>query len=144
MKMTLKQERFIQAYVRNSGNATQAAIAAGYSEKGSRVEGARLLTKANIMQAIDKARERVAGPDERRWKKALERIDDTLDEGSHYEAMNAVDKLAKILGKYAPKKVDVHVREELERKYARDIRDAIIIEANEEVAIRVMQRLAGG
>ena len=143
-KLSLKQERFAKEYVRNGGNATQAAIAAGYSAKCAHEQGKENLNKPYIIEAIEQEREPIEGADDRRWKKVLGRIDDALDEGSHYEAMNAVDKVAKILGKYAPAKVDVYIREELERKYAREIRDAIAEEANEEVAIRVMTRLSGG
>jgi hypothetical protein len=44
--------------IKNGGNATQAAIAAGYSESGARVEGHRLLTNANIQERIRRAKER--------------------------------------------------------------------------------------
>ena len=39
--MTEKQDKFIETYVL-TGNATKAAIAAGYSEKTAKVKGAQL------------------------------------------------------------------------------------------------------
>ena len=39
--MTEKQDKFIETYVA-TGNATQAAIAAGYSEKTARAKGYQL------------------------------------------------------------------------------------------------------
>lgn len=51
MKLTLKQQRFIQFY---NGNATEAARKAGYSAKTSMEQGCRLLSNVNIKEAINK------------------------------------------------------------------------------------------
>ena len=45
------QKKFIQAYM---GNATEAAIAAGYSAKTARSQGQRLLTNVDIRKEIEK------------------------------------------------------------------------------------------
>lgn len=50
--MDNKRELFAKEYLVDL-NATQAAIRAGYSKKTANVQGARLLTKANVRQAID-------------------------------------------------------------------------------------------
>jgi len=51
---TYKQRKFCEYYIGEAkGNATKAAILAGYSEKGARVSGRRLLTNANIIALID-------------------------------------------------------------------------------------------
>lgn len=47
--LSVKQRRFIQAY---DGNATAAAIAAGYSPKTARLQGHKNITKDNILEAI--------------------------------------------------------------------------------------------
>lgn len=52
-KLTAKQQKFVDAY---SGNATEAAIAAGYSKNCAKEIGCENLTKLNIIEAI-KARE---------------------------------------------------------------------------------------
>ena len=52
MKLTEKQKRFADEYI-ISGNATQAAIKAGYSKKTARFVGAENLTKPNIKNYID-------------------------------------------------------------------------------------------
>ena len=54
--MTPKQERFVQEYLIDL-NATQAAIRAGYKEKTANEQGARLLTKVSIKQAVNVALE---------------------------------------------------------------------------------------
>lgn len=46
-----KQERFCQEYVKDF-NASQAAIRAGYSEKGSTVQGTRLLANVSVRARV--------------------------------------------------------------------------------------------
>ena len=52
MKLTEKQKRFCDYYI-ETGNATEAAIRAGYSQKTARFIGAENLTKPNIKKYID-------------------------------------------------------------------------------------------
>lgn len=51
-KLTIKQQKFADEYI-ISGNATNAAIRAGYSKKTARTIGAQNLTKLNIKSYID-------------------------------------------------------------------------------------------
>ncbi|HHZ70018.1 MAG TPA: terminase small subunit [Flavobacteriales bacterium] len=51
-KLTPKQDAFVKAYLLNNGNATQAAIDAGYSEKTAKSVGSENLTKPDIARAI--------------------------------------------------------------------------------------------
>ena len=65
--MNARQERFCLEYSA-SGNATQAAIAAGYSLKTARSQGQRLLTKADIKARLEELqqearREKIAAID---------------------------------------------------------------------------------
>lgn len=60
-KLTPKQQRFVTEYLK-SGNATEAVRRAGYqckSDDAARVQGARLLTNANLQGALNEAREKV-------------------------------------------------------------------------------------
>lgn len=52
LKLTPRQEKFISVYLK-CGNATEAAIKAGYKRKTARQTGSRLLTKADISRAIE-------------------------------------------------------------------------------------------
>lgn len=52
-KLTQKQQRFVDEYI-ISGNATQAAIKAGYSKKTAAVTATENLRKPNIHAAIEK------------------------------------------------------------------------------------------
>lgn len=49
--MTPKQERFVAEYLKDL-NATQAAIRCGYSEKTAKQQGSRLLTNADVAEAV--------------------------------------------------------------------------------------------
>jgi phage terminase small subunit len=51
LALSNKQQAFINEYLVDR-NATRAAIRAGYSEKGARVQGHRLLTDANVSAEI--------------------------------------------------------------------------------------------
>lgn len=55
-KLNARQWLFAQEYVKST-NGTLAAIAAGYSERTAKVQASRLLTKANVQEAIAEARE---------------------------------------------------------------------------------------
>jgi phage terminase small subunit len=52
VKLTPKQDAFVKAYLLNGGNATQAAISAGYSKKTANEQGAQNLAKLSIKEAI--------------------------------------------------------------------------------------------
>jgi len=52
VKLTEKQKRFVDYYI-ETGNRTEAARKAGYSDKTARFTGAENLTKPNIKSAID-------------------------------------------------------------------------------------------
>ena len=60
MKLTLKQKRFADEYI-ISGNATQAAILAGYSKKTAIKIGAENLTKPDIKAYVDEQLAKLAG-----------------------------------------------------------------------------------
>ena len=55
-----KRKKFVEAFFANGGNATQAAISAGYSEKSAGVTGAKLLKHPNVEQEIGKRRLEIA------------------------------------------------------------------------------------
>lgn len=58
-KLTDKQQRFVEAY---DGNATQAAIAAGYSEKSAEKLGHDLLKIPKVVAAIQKRQNKAVRP----------------------------------------------------------------------------------
>lgn len=54
-----REKIFVAAYIRDP-NGTQAAIAAGYSERSAHVQAARLIKKAKVRKAIDDATAKAA------------------------------------------------------------------------------------
>lgn len=48
----MRRAEFVEAFVANGGNATAAAITAGFSEKTARQQGARLLSDVAISDAV--------------------------------------------------------------------------------------------
>ena len=57
-KLTLREEKFIEHYIR-TGNAASSALEAGYAHNSCRQEGYRLLTLHYIKAAIDEERARL-------------------------------------------------------------------------------------
>jgi len=58
-KLTPKQQRFVDEYLIDL-NATQAAIRAGYSEKGAAVTASKLLINAKVQETVQAARQKRA------------------------------------------------------------------------------------
>jgi phage terminase small subunit len=58
-QLTVKQRTFADRFIANGGNASQAALDAGYSKKTARVIGAQNLTKLNIKAYIDERLEQL-------------------------------------------------------------------------------------
>ena len=154
-KLSLKQARFAKEYVRNGGIAYQAAITAGYSETTAHAKSGDWSEKVGIAQAIEAEQKIVNGPEESEWEETQEVIKqarrDYLDSktpedrtSARKDALNAADKTAKILGKYAPAKVELYVRDAIEREYAQETHNIIEELAGREVADEVMRRLANG
>ncbi len=56
MSLTPQQSRFVEEYLVDL-NATQAAIRAGYSKKTANEQGAQLLAKLSIREAVAEAQE---------------------------------------------------------------------------------------
>ena len=96
--LTARQRKFAEYYA-ESGNATEAAKRAGYSEKAARVQGRRLITNDNVLRYIrqlqdELAEPRIAGVKE--TKAVLSDImrDTTQKAGSRIKAAEALLKSA--------------------------------------------------
>lgn len=59
MELNLKQKAFVEAYLSNGQNATQAALAAGYSERTAHSQGSRLLNHVEVSAEIQRRTQRV-------------------------------------------------------------------------------------
>ena len=72
-KLTQKQQRFVDEYI-ISGNATQAAIRAGYSKKTARFVGAENLTKPNIKDELEKRNAEIKSQKTMDMQEVMERL----------------------------------------------------------------------
>lgn len=94
--MNVRQQKFCDYYLQ-SGNATEAAIKAGYSERTARAIGAENLTKPDIQKYLEEHgkkahKERIATAEE-----ILEFLSDTIrdDEVGRKERLKAAELLGK-------------------------------------------------
>lgn len=51
-----RRKLFVEAYIQNGGNATQAAISAGYSDRSARSRGAELVADRDVQKQIETRR----------------------------------------------------------------------------------------
>ena len=109
-KPTLKQQRFILAFIKNGGNATQAALAAyDTTYATARVIGCENLTKPTIRREIDRLMKAVqlsAKDCLRAIKEALEAVD--KDDHPDWDArLKAADMGLTVQGAYPKKQASV-------------------------------------
>lgn len=88
LRMNVRQTKFVQQYLL-TGNATQAAILAGYSKRTATMQGSRLLTNDEVAAAIVEAQHKTAEKFERTHVDVLKNID-------------GIGKEARAAGVYAP------------------------------------------
>ncbi len=104
MKLNARQKAFCEFYVA-MGNATEAAIKAGYKEKNARFIGSENLTKANIKEYIEELQEKAKG---NRIMTAIERrefLTLMIKDGAvkDTDRLKALDILNKMDGEYTQK-----------------------------------------
>lgn len=109
IELTLKQRAFASQYVRHNGNATKAALAAGYSPSGAHVEASRLLRKPKIKRQIDKLTRKYDITPER----VLTRLDNlslkAQEAGNYPAAVRAEELIGKSLGMWVDRSVSVNL-----------------------------------
>ena len=107
--MTDKQKRFCEEYLIDS-NATKAAIRAGYSKKTAKEIGCENLTKPNIKEYIERKQQETSTELQITFESQLldlEWVKGTAKEKqSLSDYVNAVKEQNKMLGHYAPDRVD--------------------------------------
>lgn len=104
MKLNARQKAFCEYYVA-SGNATEAAIKAGYKEKYAGVNADKLLKNTNIQKYIEELQEKAKG---NRIMTAIERKEFLTkmilkEETKDTDKLKALDILNKMDGEYTQK-----------------------------------------
>jgi hypothetical protein len=97
-KLTSKRERFVAEVIKNGGNGTKAAIAAGYAESGAHQEAHRLLRNAEIQERIQRAKQRAGITPEVvsgvLAQQLLADISDVLDDEGRFDYKRAKERHA--------------------------------------------------
>ena len=75
--LTIKQKKFADEYI-ISGNATEAAIKAGYAKKAAYQQGAENLKKPHIREYIDKRLEEINGKSIAKQEEVLQYLTEVL------------------------------------------------------------------
>lgn len=124
-KLTQKRKAFADEYIKNGGNATQAAISAEYSSKTAYSQGQRLLKNVEVLAYIEKQMQRIekeqhrdimslAEIQERRSKIAKGEVVDGLGFAPDFsDQLKAMDGLEKALTIAEKQKIE---REEKEKR----------------------------
>lgn len=104
MKLNARQKAFCEYYVA-CGNATEAAIKAGYKEKNARFVGCENLTKANIKEYIEELQQKAQTS---RIMSAIERREFLTkmmlkEDAKDTDRLKALDILNKMDGEYTEK-----------------------------------------
>ena len=105
MKLNARQKAFCEYYVA-SGNATDAAIKAGYSERTAKSIGQRLLTFVNIKKRIEELSQKIANNNNIMTAKERQEYLTKLinsDDVKVSDKLKALDILNKMTGEYTQK-----------------------------------------
>ena len=101
--MTPRQKAFVAAFLKD-GNATKAAEKAGYSARTAKQQGSRLLTNADVAQAVEKGQQRVAEKAELTVASHLQTLEGLRDKaiaaGQLTAAIRAEELRGKVTGFY--------------------------------------------
>lgn len=94
----LKYEKFCVEYRKNGGNATAAAIAAGYSERTAAQQGARLLRNVKVVARLeelakDAIRKQIISADKRAQLLSKMAEDNALDPQARIRAIDILNKM---------------------------------------------------
>ena len=92
-KLTAKRECFVAEVIKNGGNATQAAIAAGYAKSSAYQRGHELVRNSEIQERIQRAKQRAGITPEVVTgvlaQQLLAEISDVLDEEGRFDYKRA-------------------------------------------------------
>ena len=108
--MTIRQKQFVNEYLVNGFNATQAAIGAGYSKKTAYSQGQRLLKHDEVKKQVTKVQEKLLSEGETKISDlvdTLKRITNDNEELRPNASIKAIEVICKILGLNATEKQEI-------------------------------------
>jgi phage terminase small subunit len=83
-----KRTAFVEAYLSNGGNATRAAIEAGYSPATAGRAGGRMVKDVRILSVLDKRREELG----ERYKVTTDAVIKSISQELHFDPANLFDE----------------------------------------------------
>jgi hypothetical protein len=108
MSLSLKQKSFVNAYLGEAnGNATKAAIIAGYSERTAYAQGSRLLKHVEVQQALQRQLTKVGLTEDQAIEELGELATRHVDKVSAADKIRALELFLKVKGSFAPEKPQV-------------------------------------
>jgi len=93
-ELNLQQENFVKHYLHN-GNASEAAILAGYSKSGAERAGYKLLQKPKIKARIDAVREKAEEETQMSYDRMLSNLIDFIQRAKKDDRPSAMSAEAK-------------------------------------------------
>jgi hypothetical protein len=106
----LKRKAFIKHYLGAAqGNATKAAIMAGYSETSAKVTGSRLLSAANVQQAIQRHANKVEVSTERSLQNIGAIANEKAAKVSAGDILKANELILKVKGALSDRQTEARV-----------------------------------
>ncbi len=97
MGLSALKQRFVHEYLVD-GNASQAAVRAGYSAKTAGSQGARLLKQADVAAALAVEQAVLAERNKLSANWVIERLRAVADAGLRGDSVRALEILCKVLG----------------------------------------------
>lgn len=100
--LTTKQDAFVKAYLLNGGNATQAAITAGYSENSAGSIGEENLRKPAIKKALEKHQKKsqeryiISAEKKKKWLEDIIETSLQADDSGKIDGRTAIAAIAEL------------------------------------------------
>lgn len=140
MKLTIKQQRFADEYI-ISGNATDAAIKAGYSQKTARSVGAENLTKPYIKAYISERLDAINSDKIANQEEVLKYLTSVMrGESEAHEIVIEGEEVgvstARVMGKPPSEKERIRAAELLGKRYG-SFTEKVEVEADLELNVKV-------
>lgn len=114
MALNGKQQAFANAYLK-SGNITQAAIAAGYSEKTAHSQGSRLLKNVKVRTEIERRQAKIVAKVDISQEWVLKQYKEIAEDNKNQKpsiTISALDSIRDTVGYKATdkKEIDINVK----------------------------------
>ncbi|MCL1955824.1 MAG: terminase small subunit [Fibromonadales bacterium] len=112
-QISAQEVKFAEAYITTGGNAGQAAIAAGYSEKNASSAGKRIYKRARVQAKLKELREEIEAKYDYSRDKMLKELEELKEKAKSERYINfaaimkAIEIQGKMLGLFESEKVQV-------------------------------------